>query len=420
MLGSDPIQADDWLVHAPLQAPAVAHGTLGGVPTLTLSNGLISRVFALPAPTTALGDAAGSEVCPNPGGRLITRPDGSTYPYYGLSCVAETDCGQCASEGKCQCCPYTADVNPKCCKPTANCTTPPRPSINVTGFATVGLSRVGHAGREADTGAQLLRASSPEATVRLDGVRYDVGGLDGQVDLAFLNASLLADLRPKAGFHYQAHRTASTTTARYEWTPGDRHSDATLAWPPLGLTLEVDFAAPASAPAAHQSVTITVVYEIFTGVPAYSKWVRVTNAEGATAVVVDELSTELLYATNEAMGYWAHPTAGLLTAGSTSGRIHLQSEMSRGGDTTVLSGDGRCDTCTQGNGLLVLNSSYPLGPGAEVGGESSGAFHGQSFTSFHTYVLVQDSDDTERQGLALRKMYRTLAPQVTENPIFSE
>ena len=34
------------------------------------------------------------------------------------------------------------------------------------------------------------------------------------------------------------------------------------------------------------------------------------------------------------------------------------------------------------------------------------------------YELVYDSDDRERQGLARRRMYRTLAPQVTENPIF--
>jgi hypothetical protein len=33
-------------------------------------------------------------------------------------------------------------------------------------------------------------------------------------------------------------------------------------------------------------------------------------------------------------------------------------------------------------------------------------------------VLLHDSDDTERQGLAVRRMYRTLAPQVTENPVF--
>eukprot|EP01052_Picozoa_sp_SAG31_P044355 SAG31_NODE_7702_length_1613_cov_1.116248_1_plen_86_part_10 len=65
---------------------------------------------------------------------------------------------------------------------------------NATGFATVGLSREGHAGREHDTGAQLLRASSPEATISIDNITYNIGGLVGQRDFAFLNCSLLGDL----------------------------------------------------------------------------------------------------------------------------------------------------------------------------------------------------------------------------------
>ena len=44
-----------------------------------------------------------------------------------------------------------------------------------------------------------------------------------------------------------------------------------------------------------------------------------------------------------------------------------------------------------------------------------GGFHGSNFSSFHTYVLLQDSDDSERQGLAIRKMYRVLAPGVTSH-----
>ena len=73
----------------------------------------------------------------------------------------------------------------------------------------------------------------------------------------------------------------------------------------------------------------------------------------------------------------------------------MQSEMSRGGTTTQLAGDSRCTTCTQGaSGDLLLNSSYPLGPAAEIG---DGGFHGANFSSFHSYVLLHDSDDSERQ-----------------------
>jgi hypothetical protein len=290
-------------------------------------------------------------------------------------------------------------------------------SSNVTGFATVGLSREGHAGREHECGAQLLRASSPEASVTLDGVEYSVGGLVGQNDYAFLNTSLLHTWSADASaFVYKQHRSGRPQK-RYEWQPGIRHSDSTLAWPPRGITLEIDFVAPAHAPPAHQAVTVTIVYAMYDGLPLYEKHVVVSVDPGQAAKVrVDALTTDVLYVTNEAMGYWGHQEYGSLTAGSNSGRIHMESEMSRGGTTTQLQGDSRCTTCTQGaSGDLMLNSSYPLGPAAEIG---RSGFHGMNFSSFHTYVLLQDSDDSERQGLAIRKMYRILAPGITENPIF--
>ena len=42
---------------------------------------------------------------------------------------------------------------------------------------------------------------------------------------------------------------------------------------------------------------------------------------------------------------------------------------------------------------------------------------GETFSSIRAFVLPQDSLDFERKGLALRKMYRTLAPWTTENPM---
>ena len=42
---------------------------------------------------------------------------------------------------------------------------------------------------------------------------------------------------------------------------------------------------------------------------------------------------------------------------------------------------------------------------------------GGCFTSFRTFELPFDSTDRERRGLAVRRMYRTVAPWVTENPI---
>ena len=118
----DPTQADDWLVGWQPEAAALTTGTLDGVPTLTLSNGLISRIFAVPTPAAdgvAVRGAAASATCPNPGGRNVTHPGGK-YPYYGLQCSSESDCGQCANEHTCLCCPvpnHTASQHGNWCQP---------------------------------------------------------------------------------------------------------------------------------------------------------------------------------------------------------------------------------------------------------------------------------------------------------------
>ncbi|MEM7313251.1 MAG: hypothetical protein AAF497_08875, partial [Planctomycetota bacterium] len=58
--------------------------------------------------------------------------------------------------------------------------------------------------------------------------------------------------------------------------------------------------------------------------------------------------------------------------------------------------------------LLVVEPTY--GPAQDVA-------PGKTFESFRTFELVYDNGNRERRGLMLRRMYRTLAPWVTENPI---
>ncbi len=43
---------------------------------------------------------------------------------------------------------------------------------------------------------------------------------------------------------------------------------------------------------------------------------------------------------------------------------------------------------------------------------------GEIFKSVRTHELLMDSYDRERRGLAIRKMYRMVAPWTTQNPVF--
>lgn len=431
--------AFDWL-RAPLSSfstPTLTSGTLDNVSILTLQNGLVSRTFALlpsetpapvpaPAPTQQCPSwcttcceipSSNCSCCANPGGKRHFGPDpGEVYPYFGKPCNQQSDCGQCTVDGTCTCKATQAGSLTKCC--FKNDQLLDKSWDTHIGFATIGLIREGSSGSESAVGAQHLRASSPEAQLTLDGVQYFVGGLAGQQDFAFLNTSLLHRWKGLSNsFYYKSH-TLGTPKKRYEWSPGVRHSDATLSWPPKGITLEIDFVAPPNAPAVHAEVVVTIVYTIYVGLPLIEKHIVVKNPNSKSTVMLDSLTTEILYITNEASGYWGSMKYGSLTAAATGGRIHIESEMSRGGVTSFMQEDSRCTTCTQGaSGDLTLNSSYPLGPGAQLGTNMS-AFHGSTFESFHTYVLLFDSDDMERQGLTIRKMYRILAPGITENPIF--
>jgi hypothetical protein len=58
----------------------------------------------------------------------------------------------------------------------------------------------------------------------------------------------------------------------------------------------------------------------------------------------------------------------------------------------------------------LLECRPPLGPDQILA-------PGGALTSFRAYVLALDSTERERQTLALRRMYRVVAPWVTENPI---
>jgi hypothetical protein len=185
-------------------------------------------------------------------------------------------------------------------------------------------------------------------------------------DFATLNETQLPGMTADTeGFLYKTHRLAGVPVARYVWTPGVRHSNPRAAWPPRGLVLEVDFVAPPSASPQHSGVTITAHYKLYAGLPAMSKWLTVKNEHGGAAgedVTITSLTMEVLHVTQEAMLHgWASDFQDAIrsnTPNSVTGRVHMESEMSRGGPTTTLVQDERCTTCVaQGNMRLVLRPS---------------------------------------------------------------
>jgi len=243
------------------------------------------------------------------------------------------------------------------------------------------------------TGAQVARAVRPEAVIELDGTRYAVGGLRGQPDHAFLDPEWLAGMTADpAAFGFTQHRVGRPE-APYPWQPV--RGAPSVPWPPRGVALELEFAPPQGADKLLRDVRVSVHYELYDGLPCYAKWVEVRNG-GASAVTVGGLDTEVLAVVE-----------------TEKPRVHMQSDFAFAGmQTTHWLTDPEYTTQVdyELQSRVMLVSRYPLGPGVLVP-------PGGVWRSFRTFVMLFDGEDRERNGMARRRLYRTLAPQAMENPI---
>ena len=263
------------------------------------------------------------------------------------------------------------------------------------------------------TDRTLLRAVRPEARLVIDGKAHDVGGLLGQPNHAFLLPQWLDGLRsdPKA-FRYTGHEVGKPR-ARFAWRRV-RHHAPNARWPPAGVSLRLDFDPPEGADEL-EGVSVSIWYELYDAVPVLSKWITVTN--GSTRPIeIDRFTSEIL-----AVVEHDNPVeyrAGVEPLPPSS--LHVETDYAFGGFThrnsTRHSVHWKPDPhfSTQVNYLrkmpCLLEVEPSVGPDRLIG-------PGDTFESFRAFELVHDSSERERRGLALRRMYRTIAPWVTENPL---
>ena len=257
------------------------------------------------------------------------------------------------------------------------------------------------------TGEAVLRAVRPEASLTLDGRPYDVGGLLGQTEQGYLlDAWLPAMTADPGAFKFRDYETGPITE-RLPWLRKRAGEDRP--WPPPGIRLALRFDPPSSLP---DGPRVTVVYELYDGIPLLSKRLEVENQGTGPTVTLDAYRAEILAA--------VEPESSVnIPDDWEPQRIHAESDLAFLGDspqtaakTTFWVADA--SYTSQVNYQLktpcLLESRPPVGPGAVLS-------PGGRFGSFTTFELLFDSTDRERRGLALRRMYRTIAPWVTENPI---
>ena len=159
---------------------------------------------------------------------------------------------------------------------------------------------------------------------------------------------------------------------------------------------------------------VSVHYALYDGLPLISKWLTVHNAADEP-ITIDRFTSELLAAVEP----------GSFVGGDTrqmpTPNLHIETDYSFGGGMAAAGANDHVtrwvpdpDYATQVNYQRLTPCLLEVGPTI---GPAQTVAPGETFESFRTWELVYDSTDRERNGLALRRMYRTIAPWVTENPL---
>lgn len=162
-------------------------------------------------------------------------------------------------------------------------------------------------------------------------------------------------------------------------------------------------------------IVVTVHYQLYDGAPIFSKWIEVTN-HSDRVVEIDRATSEILAVVEHAN--WVEVREGVPLPQPQA--LHVETDYAFGGFTVPNSSRNSVhwvpdpDYHTQVNWSkqtpCLLRVEPLRGPDLLLGS-------GATWSSFRTFELVHDSDERERRGLEQRRLYRLLAPWVTENPL---
>jgi hypothetical protein len=256
------------------------------------------------------------------------------------------------------------------------------------------------------TGESLLRGVSPEAILTIDKKEYGIGGLDGQIEYAYLKKAWLDQMwSPEGSFQVETFRVEEIKQ-RIDWK--NKRWALAKKEPLQGKELTFVY--------SHQDfvgVKVEVHYNIYDGIPLISKWftiqndsqkdIKLTNFKSEVLAMVEPESSVERGAAN-----WDLPN------------IHIESDfefhsMSMKGANQVVNWEIDPRYSSQANYRrltpCLLECKLPLGPNETI---KPGAI----FESFRVWELPHDSYDRQRKGLATNRMYSVIAPWGTENPLF--
>ena len=258
-------------------------------------------------------------------------------------------------------------------------------------------------------GQQLIRAVRPEARMTLNGKSFSIGGLIGQKEQAYLKPAWLDNMEssPNAYKYTGMKITAITPSVKWKknfWSFGEL--------PSTGVRVIFEFTAPE---AAVEKLKVDVVYDMYDGIPLVVKWIELKNI-GGDPVKIDRVVNEILAFTEEESAVVGTPEQMKKQHG-----IYVETNYAFNNAMRYDISDQTTHWKVDSTYTSQVNYNFQTPCLLEIYPEKAPGIKlqpGETFTSVRSHELLMDSYDRERRGLAIRRMYRTVAPWTAQNPIF--
>ena len=257
------------------------------------------------------------------------------------------------------------------------------------------------------TPKEMIRAIQPEAQIDIDSAHYNIGGVKGQFEYAYMKYDWLEKFTNDSSAFQLKDFEIKNIQTRFPWKPKRWTLDKQ--WPPKGKEIIFYFELPATST---EGIKVAVHYEIYDNLPLMSKWITVEN-NSRKKITINSFKNEILSVVEEESVVGGDH-------GLKAPHINVQSDYSFGDmtskyadHTTYWLPDSLYTSQVNYNlqTPCLLESKPPIGPGYRLQPQ-------QKFDAFYTYEMMYDSYEKERCGLAERKMYCILTPWTSENPIF--
>ena len=258
-------------------------------------------------------------------------------------------------------------------------------------------------------GQQLLRAIKPEASITIDDKVYAVGGLHGQKENAYLLPEWINNYTAHdSDFHFLSYAVSDLTSflnwKNNRWATNKKNA--------TGKQLIFKYA---SSLALLKGIIVKVQYELYDGLPLIVKSISVENS-GNHSFKINRVTNEILGLVEEESAVVGKPEEMKKQHG-----IYVETNYAFNNAMRYDISDQTTHWKTDPAYTSQVNYNYETPCLLEIYPEKAPGIElqpGELFKSVRTHELLMDSYDRQRRGMMIRKMYRTVAPWTTQNPIF--